>query len=168
MKSLFKDYKWRYVLTIEFVWWLIALLVSFAVLYPLISTLHFNFWLINGLFIFITVLLIRYVFFFYNIPWIKPMWVRFLLFAVLLNYCIFTLRKFQLFMDVFDSFILKDLGTPIHPISLATEGNLFNYFRLETTAIVTGSLVLSLALIVRLVSSYWKLAKRRMDDNFNI
>lgn len=168
MKSLFKAYNWKQVLPVEIIWWVMAFLIAYAILYPITSKVVYLHWFYNGLFAVTAVLLFRYVFFFYSIPWLKPTWVRFLFFVAAVNYFIFCLHHYQSFLDMYNTFALTDFGNSKIPLDANKQEALFYYFKNETTALLVANLILLAVLIVRLVSSYWKVAKRRMDDNFNV
>jgi len=152
---------WLYIVQ-EIVWILIALLVAAFAVFPLVMKLNYVFLVENVCFAFYAVTLVRLVVFFKSVPWLKPTWVRFLLFVVNINLFIFIVRKEQNFISIYDSFTIEDLGMPRKTLSLKEMETLYNYFYTEINLVVVTCLILILAFCARLVLSYWSLAKTRL------
>jgi len=150
---------------IEILWWVIGIVVAAFVMYPLYSKMDYNFLYINGLFVVLAVLYFRYIIFFKQILWLQSLWFRFILFAININLFIYLLRKEQFFMTVYDTFLIQDLGKPFHVLSLSEMEKIYNYFFQEVNIAITACMVLIIVFNIRLILSYWKMAKIRLEDN---
>lgn len=151
----------------EIIWLLIAFSVAAFAVFPLYSKLDYIFLIENFVFAASAVLLFRLVFFFKSVLWLKSKWVRFLLFAFCVNYFVFIINTETKFLYAHQSFLISDLGKPKTELSLTQTEQLFRYFYTEIHLIVVTCLALIVLFIIRLITSYWSLAKTRLytDDN---
>jgi len=154
--------KIRLLLLQEIIWIVIALVISSWVVLPLYLKLNYVFIIENFLLVFYAIMLVRLVLFFRNVPWLKPTWVRFVLFIINLNLFIFITRKEQNFISIYDSFAIDDLGKPKMSLSLGQIEKLYHYFYLEINLTVVACLVLIFLFCGRLIHSYWSLTKTRL------
>lgn len=150
----------------EIVWLCIAGAVGAFVVFPLHSKIDYNFVIVNFVLSAYAVLLFRWVFFFKSIPWLKPKWVRFALFAFSVNAFVFIVNSEQKFLSAYNSFLISDLGEPRKTLSLIETEKLFHYFYTEIHLIVVSCLILIVLFVIRLIASYWSLARTRLySDN---
>ncbi len=150
---------------VEIIWWCIGIVIAAFIMFPLYNKMHYNFLLINGVIILLAVLYFRYILFFRQILWLRSLWFRFLLFAININLFVYLLRKEQFFMTVYDTFLISDLGVPFKPFSLSEMEKVYNYFFKEVNIALSACLVLIIVFNIRLILSYWKMAKTRLEDN---
>lgn len=151
----------------EVLWLLIAFIVATFTVYPIHSKINYFFLIENFAFAAYAVLLFRFVFFFRDIVWLKSKWVRFSLFVFAINSFVFIINSEQKFLSAYNSFFISDLGTPRHTLSLIETEKLFHYFYKEIHLIVVSCLVLIVLFVIRLISSYWSLAKTRLYSDNN-
>lgn len=146
----------------EILWLCIAGAVGAFVVYPLHSKIDYVFVAENFVLAAYAVLLVRLVFFFKSVSWLKPKWVRFSLFAFSVNAFVFIIHAEQKFLSVYNSFLISDLGMPRQTLSLIETEKLFHYYYYEIHLIVVSCLILIILFVIRLIASYWSLAKTRL------
>lgn len=149
----------------EFIWWIIAAVISIGVLIPLITQITYLHLYVNMLIIFIAVIYFRYSFFYYDLPWLRPAWVRFLISLISINLIVFNIRQAQYFISIYDAFTIEDLGTPHHPLSPMKIASLYRYFYYETIISIISSIILILLFLARTILYYWKNARRKLETN---
>ena len=147
----------------ELLWWLLSAVVAVIVMLPLTSKLHFKPFWINGAFIVTALTYFRYSVFLKTTFVLRPVWVRFLLAVININFFVYVLRRLQEFMHIYDSFTIEAMGTPVRPLAPEEVDPLFRYFFDEINLACVACLVLSVVLIVRMVVSYWSSARLRLN-----
>ena len=147
----------------EMLWLAITALIIYAVLYPITSKIDFIYWKINILFIFLTITYFRWSVTFKSLEFLKPSWVRFMLFAVNLSLFIYLAQNEQKLISLADNFYMEDFGFPKVFISEALKNSLFKYLYTEIVFFATGSLVTLSAFQLRLILSYWQYYKHQAN-----
>ena len=127
----------------EILWLAITALVIYLLLFPITSKVYFIYWKINVFFIFLTITYFRYATTFKSLPFLKPSWIRFILFAV--------------------NFYLEDFGFPKVFITESVKRDLFKYMYTEIVLFSTGSLITLSAFQLRLILSYWQYYKHQAN-----
>ena len=143
----------------EMLWLAITALIIYAVLYPITSKIDFIYWKINILFIFLTITYFRWSVTFKSLEFLKPSWVRFMLFAVNLSLFIYLAQNEQKLISLADNFYMEDFGFPKVFISEALKNSLYT----EIVFFATGSLVTLSAFQLRLILSYWQYYKHQAN-----
>jgi hypothetical protein len=146
----------------ELIWLLIAAVFAVMLVYPLYRKVEYTFLTENLLLAFYAIMLLRMVVFFHGVIWLKPLWMRFLMFVINLNLFFLIIRKEQNFLTIYDSFTMEDLGKPKTPLSLSQMEKLFHYFYYEINMVVISCLVMIVLFCFRLIHSYWSLRKTRL------
>ena len=147
----------------ECIWWLLAAGVAAGALFPIWKAVEFRYLIMNAVVIFVAVLYFQYIVFFRQSVLLRPKWLRFLLFAFNLNFFIFVIRQSQFFISIYDTFLIEDLGKLKAPLTLTQIEKLFQYFYFETTLGVAACLLMIATLNGRIVISYWKTARLRLN-----
>ncbi len=147
----------------EFLWLAISGIVIYAVLYPITSRIDFIYWKINILFIFLTLTYFRWSVTFKSLSFLRPSWIRFILFAVNLSLFIYLAQNEQKLISLADNFYLEDFGFPKVFISEGLKHNIFKYMYTEIVFFGTGSLVTLSAFQLRLILSYWHYYKHQAN-----
>ena len=147
----------------EFLWLAITVMIICAVLYPITSKIDYMYWKVNAFFIFTTITYFRYSTTFKSLPFLKPSWVRFVLFAVNLSLFIVIANYEQKLISLADNFYLEDFGFPKVFISDIMKRNLIKYAYTEIVFFGTGSLVTLSAFQLRLIVSYWQYYKHQAN-----
>ncbi len=152
----------------ELVWLTITAMLTYAVLYPVISKLYYLYTEVNAAFIFVTLTYFRWSVTFRSLPFLRPTWVRFLLFTFNLVLFFFLMHHEQKLLGRLDDFYLEDFGFPKVIMYEDVKRELLNYLASEITISATASLVMIVAFQFRLIVSYWQYYKhaatRMMED----
>jgi hypothetical protein len=147
----------------ELVWIAIATVVAILVMRPITMQLQYRLMIINGILIVLPIMYFRYAIYMRSMMILQPRWLRFFWSVVNLNLFIYILRRQQEFMGIYDSFTIADMGKPLHALSPADEGWLFQYFYTETSIAVVASLTLIVVMTIRFIWSYWQSARTRLN-----
>ena len=147
----------------ELLWWLLSAVIATAIMFPLISKLHYKVMWINGALLIIAMTFFRYAVFLRTTFVLRPKWIKFIVVVFNINFFVFVLRKMQSFMYIYDSYTLDAMGTPIRPLRPEQVDPLFRYFFDEINFTCVACMALAVALSVRIVLSYWKTAHTRLN-----
>ncbi len=147
----------------EIVWFLITATVIYIILFPVVSKIDYIYWKINAFFIFIALTYFRYSVTFKSLPFLRPSWVRFLIFTVNLSLFIFIAQNEQKLISMADNFYIEDFGFPHVFINELSKRDLFKYLYSELVFFSTGSLVTLSAFQIRLIISYWQYYKHQAN-----
>jgi hypothetical protein len=143
----------------ELLWLAITTLAIYVVLYPIISKIDYIYWKINAFFIFLSLTYFRYSVTFKKLTFLRPAWIRFILFTVNLSLFIVTAHYTQKFISLADNFYIEDFGFP--KVILYDPVSLFRYLYRELVFFGTGSLIMISAFQLRLIISYWQYYKHQ-------
>ena len=152
-----------YQLIREVLWLGITAMLIYAVLYPVTSKIYYLYWKINVLFILIAFTYFRYSILFKSLPFLKPSWVRFFLFALNLSLFIYLASNEQRLISMADNFYLEDFGFPKVFINEVAKRGLFKYLYTEIVFFGTASLITLSAFQIRLIISYWQYYKHQAN-----
>ena len=147
----------------EILWLAITALVIYLLLFPITSKVYFIYWKINVFFIFLTITYFRYATTFKSLPFLKPSWIRFILFAVNFTLFIYIAYYEQKLISLADNFYLEDFGFPKVFITESVKRDLFKYMYTEIVLFSTGSLITLSAFQLRLILSYWQYYKHQAN-----
>ena len=147
----------------EMIWLLITGMLIIAVLYPVILKIDYFYWKINAFFIFVTITYFRYSLTFRSLPFLRPAWLRFILFTFNLSLFIYLMHHVQKFVVLSDIFYTEDFGFPKVIMYDNVKLGLFKYLYGELILFGTGSLVMISAFQLRLIVSYWQLYKHKAN-----
>jgi len=147
----------------ELLWFCISIVIALAIMYPIISVVHYKMVWLNGLFLVLAFTYFRYAILLKTVYVLRNKWVRFFLFLFNINFFVFVLRQQQHFITIYDSYTVEELGSPIKPISLEQTDVLIRYFYTEITFTVVACLGMIAALSVRFIWAYWKTAYLRLN-----
>ena len=147
----------------ELMWWLISALLTGAILFPIISKVHYQMLWVNSLIIFVGLTYFRWAVTLRQVYILRSKWVRFLISIININFFIYILRQQQNFLGIYNSYTLEELGKPYKPMSMDEIYALFGYYFSETTFAVVACLTLCVALTVRMVLAYWGTARLRLN-----
>ena len=153
---------WYYFIR-EMLWLVITALVIYLLLFPITSKVYFIYWKINAFFIFLTITYFRYATTFKSLPFLKPSWIRFILFAVNFTLFIYIANYEQKLISLADNFYLEDFGFPKVFITEPVKRDLFKYMYTEIVFFSTGSLITLSAFQLRLILSYWQYYKHQAN-----
>lgn len=145
----------------ELLWTAITCMVVYAVLYPVTRTIDYIYYPVNAFFIFLTLTYFRWSVTFKKLPFLRPVWIRFLLFAVNLSLFIYLMQKQQQFLMFTENFYTEDFGFPKVIMYDNVKEELFRYLRTEIILFGTGSLIMIVAFNFRLLISWWQYYKHR-------
>jgi hypothetical protein len=147
----------------EIIWLLITVTLIYMILLPVISKIDYIYWKINAFFIFIAVTYFRYAITFKSLPFLRPSWIRFLLFTINLSLFIFIAQNEQKLISMADNFYIEDFGFPRVFINEISKRDLFKYLYTELVFFSTASLVTLSAFQIRLIISYWQYYKHQAN-----
>jgi len=148
----------------EALWLAITAMVIYSLLYPITSKIDYIYWKINALFIFITLTYFRYSITFRSLPFLRPSWVRFILFTLNLSLFIYLMSNEQKLLSLADNFYIEDFGFPKVIMYEPVKITMFKYLYKELVAFGTGSLVMISAFQLRLILSYWQYYKHQANS----
>jgi hypothetical protein len=152
----------------ELIWLVITALVTYAFLYPIINQLYYLYTAINAAFIFVALTYFRWSVTFRSLPFLRPTWIRFLLFTGNLVLFFYLMHNEQRLIIRLDDFFLEDFGFPKVIMYEDVKQRLFSYMTGELVFFATASLVMIAAFEVRLIISYWQYykheASRMLED----
>jgi hypothetical protein len=147
----------------EVLWLIVTAMLTAVVLYPITQKIDFIYWKTNALFIFITITYFRYAVNFRSHIFLRPGWVRFLLFTANLCLFFFILGNLQKFMAMADNFYIEDFGFPKVIMYENVKQDFFKYLYKEIVFFGTSGLLMILALELRIIIAYWQLYKHNAN-----
>jgi hypothetical protein len=147
----------------EILWLLITGMLITAVLYPIYLKIDYLYWRINAFFIFVTITYFRYSVTFRSLPFLRPGWIRFVLFTFNLSLFIYMMHQEQKFVSLGDNFYTEDFGFPKVIMYDNVKLQLFKYLNTELMVFGTGSLIMISAFQMRLIISYWQYYKHKAN-----
>lgn len=143
-------------------------MLVYAVLYPVTSKIDYTYWPINAAFIFVCITYFRWSITFKSLPFLRPTWLRFLIFTFNFVLFVYFMQYEQKFILKLDNFYTEDLGFPKIILYDEIKRDLFNYLSKELLLFGTGSLVVIVAFQLRLIVSYFQYykhqASRMLED----
>ena len=152
----------------ELLWLSITDMITYAVLYPVTSKIDFIYWKVNAFFVFLGLTYFRWSIMFKSLPFLKPAWLRFILFTVNLSLMIYLFQQVLKFVALADNFYTEDFGFPKVILYDDVKQELFKYLYNELIFSGTASIVMLAAFEVRLIISYWQYykhqASRMLED----
>ncbi len=153
----------------EGLWLIITAALSFAVLYPITEKLDpFIYYNTTFAFVFVTITYFRWSMMIKSLPFFRPGVVRFLLFTINLSLFIFFASRLQKYLGLMDNFYTEDFGFP--KVILFDEDKivLMKYIYNVMVFFGVGSLIMIVALNLRIIIAWWQFYKYKanmlMDD----
>ena len=147
----------------EALWLAITAMAIYAILYPITSKIDYIYWKINSLFIFVTLTYFRYSLTFKSLPFLRPSWLRFILFTLNLSLFIYIMSNEQKLISLADNFYIEDFGFPKTIMFEPVKIQMFKYLYKELVVFGTGSLIMLSAFQLRLILSYWQYYKHQAN-----
>ncbi len=152
----------------EFIWLTITAMATYAVLFPVVTKLDYTYTFVNAVFVFVAFTYFRYCVALSTVVYLRPAGVRFSLFTINLVLFFYLMHHLQKLLVKLDNFYTEDLGFPKVILFDDMKRDLFDYMYTEIAFFGTASLVLLLALQLRLIVSYWQYykhaASRMLED----
>ncbi|MBL0310006.1 MAG: hypothetical protein IPP77_10090 [Bacteroidetes bacterium] len=148
----------------ELIWLILTGILVHALMYPITSKMDFIYWKIFGTFIFISLTYFRYSILFKTLPFLRPTWIRFLLFVINLTLFMFLMYHEQKLLLLYQNFYTEDFGFPKIIFYDEVKEGVFKYLYLMLTLFGTGSLIMISAFQSRLIISYWQYYKHQADN----
>jgi len=156
------------ILVKELLWWSITAMVTYAMLYPVISRIYYLYTPIHAAFIFITLTYFRWSVTFRSLFFLRPSWIRFLLFTGNLVLFVYLMQYEQTLIGKLDNYFMEDFGFPKVIMYDDIKKEIFKHLSIGILLFGTGSLVMISAFQMRLIISYWQYYKhaatRMMED----
>jgi hypothetical protein len=147
----------------EIIWLLITAIIINMVMLPITSKIDYIYWRINTFFIFVAVTYFRYSVTFKSLPFLRPAWIRFLLFTINLSLFVYLAQNEQKLISMADNFYLEDFGFPKVFIDELQKRELFRYLYTQMVFFGTASLITLSAFQIRLIISYWQYYKHQAN-----
>lgn len=147
------------ILTKESAWLLLTGMITFAVLYPVLSKLDYMYTTVNAAFVFVAITYFRWSVTFRSIPFLRPASIRFLIFTGNIILFFYLMQHEQKLLGKLDDFYLEDFGFPKVIIYEDLKQQLFSYLYAEIVLSATSSLLMIIAFQLRLILSYWQYYK---------
>lgn len=152
----------------EFIWLLLTVMVTYAVIYPIVSKLDYTYTFVNAVFVFVALTYFRYCVALNTVAYLRSSVIRFGLFTANLVLFFYLMYNLQKLLVKLDNFYTEDLGFPKVILYDDLKRQLFDYMYTEVAFFGTASLVLLIALQLRLIISYWQYykhaASRMLED----
>ena len=152
----------------ETLWWIITAMITYALLYPITTAIYYLYTDIHAAFIFVSLTYFRWSITFKQLPFLRPAWIRFLLFTANFVLFIYLMQYEQTLIGKLDNFFTEDFGFPRVIMYDDVKQELFKYLTAEILLFATGSLVMIAAFQLRLTISYWQYYKhattRMLED----
>lgn len=147
----------------ELVWIAITLLIAAAVLYPIYTRIQYNFYLSNIAFIFLSITYFRWTLTLRSLPFLRPAWARFIVFAINVNLFIVLMQQEQSMLMFIDDYDIKAFGWPKVIMYDEVIQYLFRYIYRLVTLFGTASLILLVVFNLRLIVSWWQFYKYKAN-----
>ena len=147
----------------EMTWLLLTAMVAYAILYPITLKIDYLYYEINAVFIFVTLTYFRWSVTLRSLPFFRPGWVRFLVFAINMSLFIYLMSKEQRFIMYVDNFYTEDFGFPKVFMYDEVKQQLYRYLYTEIVLFGTGSLIMISAFNLRLLIAWWQFYKYRAN-----
>ncbi|MFN8287408.1 MAG: hypothetical protein U0V74_11665 [Chitinophagales bacterium] len=153
----------------ELLWLTITAALSFAVLYPITAKLDpFIYYNTVFAFVFVSITYFRWSMMIKSLPFFRPGVVRFLLFAINLSLFIFFASRMQKYLGLMDNFYTEDFGFPKVILYDEDKTHLLKYIYNVIVFFGTASLIMIIALNVRIIIAWWQFYKYKssalLDD----
>lgn len=145
----------------ELIWTVITLMVVYAILYPITQKIDYIYYNANAAFIFVTLTYFRWAVTLRRTLFLRPAWVRFLLFSFNCILFVFFMQQEQKFLLLHQNFFIEDFGFPKVIMFDNLKEDLFKYLYTQIVLFGTGSLLMIVALNIRLLISWWQFYKAR-------
>lgn len=140
----------------ELLWLLIIGIFTAIVTLPFFPIIDLSFLRVNLVLVILFSLLFRYTIFLEQTPYLKPLWIRFIL--VLLAGIIF-FQVFKQIQDFFELFDTHDISKFLREHALLESPEKvqerYNYFKQEFIFFSTGTLIMLVAFAARIFASLW-------------
>lgn len=150
----------------EMLWWTITLLIAYAVVYPICQQIDYMYLKMNMFFVFLAITYFRWTISIRNLPFLQPVWVRFLLFAVNVSLFVYLMGEEQKFLMRVDNFFVEDFGLAWKELSLVQAEKLMRYIYTEIVLFGTGALIMIFIFNARIIISAWQFYKYKADKAF--
>jgi len=139
---------------LEAIWWVVTLLITFAVLFPVYSNLEeYPFLITNIVFIVVFITLTRYIFFLKHTVLARAQVVKIVIVLVsvpILFIMIEGLSNFQNFLDE------EGLDKFIPNMELENQKEMINYIRSEMMFFGVGAIIVGIIFPFRMILSIWR------------
>lgn len=150
----------------ELIWWVITLMIAFAVVYPILQKIDYIFIKMNMFFVFLTITYFRWTVSIRHLPFLQPVWVRFALFALNVSLFVFLMGEEQKFLMRVDNFFVEDFGMAWKAMSLVEAEKLLKYIYNEIVLFGTSALIMIFLFNARIIVSAWQFYKHKADRAF--
>lgn len=147
----------------ELIWTVITLLIAYAVVYPVCEKLDYIYYKMNMFFVFLSLTYFRWTVTFRSLPFMRPVWVRFMFFAVNVSLFVYVMGQEQRFLMLIDNFFIEDFGVAWVALTPDETQWLFRYIYTEIVLFGTGSLIMIFMFNARLIISAWQFYKYKAD-----
>ncbi len=148
----------------EMLWLSLTAVATFLVLYPITQKIDYTYYVSNAIFIFVALTYFRWSITLSSLPFFKPKWTRFLIFAINTSLFFFLMAQEQRFVMYIDNFYTEDFGFPRVFMFDDVKQNLYRYLYTEIILFGTASLVMITAFNMRLLISWWQFYKYRASS----
>ncbi|HWB62583.1 MAG TPA: hypothetical protein VG603_03660, partial [Chitinophagales bacterium] len=132
VKKIFQNEFFFYLIR-EVLWLAITAMLTYAVLWPVVSKIDYFYWRINAFYVFLFITYFRYSITFRSLPFFKPAWIRFILFTGNIVLFFFLAQHEQKLLSLMDNFYTEDFGFPKVILFEADKQKLLKYIYKEVT-----------------------------------
>lgn len=146
-------------LKIELLWWVFTVILVFAVLLPILTSIHalYPFYFVNVIYIITFVTLSRFTFLLHQTLLAKRQVLKIVIFFLcipLIFYLIQELNAFQVFLDE------EGWDAVVGNLAYGNRNGMINYMRNEMIFFGVGSIIAAILFPLRLVVSVWRTRNR--------
>lgn len=139
----------------EILWLLIAIILSIAILFPIVDAIDYKFLYFNIFIIFLSVFYARLILDFYSITIYSIKWVRYIFFSLNLFLLVTVFSKIHKIVALFDIFTITSYSNKITVLDYTHEGKLINYINTEILLFGIICFVGIAMFNIKLIKSYW-------------
>jgi hypothetical protein len=147
----------------EVVWWLVSVVLAWAVVYPITSQADFNYAFPNFLIVVLSFNYLRYIITFTKLWFLKPKPVRIGWFLLNMYVFIFILNRLEVALVAVDSYAVYEIFSN-HSLNPNNERNLLKYFESQYVLFSVASFLGIAGYNFRLLASFWSKSKVKKEQ----
>lgn len=157
----------RFVLVNEVIWLAFALLLAFAVCFPILYQADYAYFVYNALIICISFTYVRYIVTFKSLLFLKSKWIRVFWFIANILLFIFVLNRMENVVRWYDSFAFFEMFQNT-ALSVTQQKNIADYMFTEYVIFSIATFVGIVGYNMRMLASFWANSRVKSVKTINI
>lgn len=150
----------------ELMWWMVSLFAVYIIFKPIISVIDYRYFAFNALIILMPIHYFRYILFFRKNVLFKIRWMRFIAFALNIQFIIQIIRITQDILIVIEEQNIQEIMNSSIPsnMNLNDVFHLLLYIKEEVLGFAIASVLVAIALNLRIMYSFFGFGTKKMQN----